>query len=150
MNAAAWRIRAARPEDLTPAEGLLREARLPLDGFRDHLANTLVAAEDAGIVGCVALERYGDVGLLRSLVVSPERRGQLLGERLTAEAVGLAKTKGIRDLYLLTETAAGFFPRFGFSVEDRASAPKALAASREFQSACPASAVMMHLKVDGR
>jgi N-acetylglutamate synthase-like GNAT family acetyltransferase len=150
MDSAAARVRPARSEDLASAEGLLREAGLPLDGFRDQLAHTLVASEDDRIVGCVALELYGEFGLLRSLAVSPERRGRLLGERLTAEAVDLAKARGIRDLYLLTETAVGFFPRFGFSAEDRALAPNALKESVEFKSACPASAVMMRLKVGGR
>ena len=142
-------IRPARPDEIEALEALLREARLPLEGFRDHLRDTLVAIEDGRVVGGVALERYGAVALLRSLVVSPDRRGRGLGERLTAEALGLARRMGVRDLYLLTETAEGFFPRFGFRVEERTAAPEALAASAEFQTACPASAVMMHLKLDG-
>ena len=142
-------IRDARPTDLSGAESLLAEASLPLDGFRDHLGDALVAVHDGRIVGCVALEVYGDVALLRSLVVAPGQRGQRLGERLAAGAVDRAKGRGVRDLYLLTQTAAKFFPRFGFSVEDRSSAPKVLGRSEEFQSACPSSAVMMHLRIPG-
>lgn len=140
-------IRDARQGDLPQAESLLREASLPLEGFRDHFGDALVAVRDGQVVGCVALEVYGSVALLRSLVVSPGQRGQRLGERLTAGAVDQAKGRGVRDLYLLTQTAADFFPRFGFNVEDRASAPKSLGKSEEFKSACPASAVMMHLRI---
>ena len=140
-------LREARRDDLPEAEGLLREASLPLEGLREHFGDALVAVRDGQVVGCVALEVYGPVALLRSLVVRPGQRGQRLGERLTAGAVGLARAKGVRDLYLLTQTAADFFPRFGFSVQDRASAPKALGESEEFRSCCPASAVMMHLRI---
>ncbi len=89
-----------------------------------------MATQDDQVVGCVTLEVYGDVALLRSLVVAPGHRDQRLGERLTAGAVEQAKGKGVRDLYLLTQTAANFFPRLGFSVEDRASAPKVRKNSR--------------------
>jgi amino-acid N-acetyltransferase len=144
------RIRGAQSEDLPQAERLLREASLPLDGFREHLEDGLVAVQDGRVVGCVALEVYGEVALLRSLVVTPGQRGLRLGERLTAGAVDQARGRGVRDLYLLTQTAADFFPRFGFSMMDRASAPRVLGESAEFQSACPASAVMMHLRIDGQ
>ena len=143
-------IRDARRDDLPQAERLLREASLPLEGLRDHFGDGLVAVRDGQVVGCVALEVYGPVALLRSLVVSPGQRGQRLGERLAAGAVDQAKGRGVRDLYLLTQTAAEFFPRFGFTVEDRAAAPESLAESEEFKSACPASAVMMHLRIQGR
>ena len=106
-----------------------------------------MAVREGRVVGCVALEVYGPVALLRSLVVSPGDRGRRLGERLTAGAVDEARGRGVRDLYLLTQTAADFFPRFGFTVEDRASAPKSLGESEEFRSCCPASAVMMRLRI---
>ena len=41
---------------------------------------------------------------------------------------------------LLTETAAGWFPRFGFHLVDRAALDPALAASAELAGACPATA----------
>jgi amino-acid N-acetyltransferase len=41
---------------------------------------------------------------------------------------------------LLTETAAGWFPRFGFHPVDRAALDPALAASAELAGACPATA----------
>lgn len=140
-------IRPAREADFAAAARLLEESGLPLGGLREHLDGAFVASRDGAIAGCVALELYGDVALLRSLVVAPAFRGQRLGERLTAEALALAGRKGVTDVYLLTETAAAFFPRFGFALRERADAPNALARSEEFQSACPASAVLMHARV---
>ena len=99
------------------------------------------------VVGCVALEVYPEAALLRSLIVSAGERGRGLGERLTAEALRMARERGAREVYLLTETAREFFPRFGFAVADRAVAPASLRGSAEFRSACPASAVLMRRSV---
>jgi hypothetical protein len=48
-------------------------------------------------------------------------------------------------LYLLTDTADAYFPRFGFKAVSRDLAPDGIRASREFASACPASAIFMYL-----
>ncbi|MEP6768640.1 MAG: arsenic resistance N-acetyltransferase ArsN2 [Acidobacteriota bacterium] len=141
-------IEPAVPADYDGVVQLLMAARLPVQGLSSRLPHALIARDSEGrLAGCVALEVYGSVALLRSLAVSPSRRGQGLGERLAGEALKLAAHAGARDVYLLTETAAGFFPRFGFVTEDRSLAPAPLRASAELQSACPASAILMHAKV---
>lgn len=140
-------IRRAFPGDYASAESLLEQSGLPREGLREHFARALVADSGGTVVGCVALEVYDGVALLRSLAVAPDRRGERLGERLAGEALRLARESGARDVYLLTQTAAEFFPRFGFAVEDRSRAPEALGQSMEFRSACPASAVLMHARV---
>ena len=140
-------IRSAKAQDFPAVTALLTEAGLPVDGLDPHLGQALIASRENRVVGCVALEVYGKAALLRSLVVAPGVRGQGLGERLAAEVLDLARREGVQDVYLLTETASKFFPRFGFLIEDRAKAPTTLKESVEFRSACPASAVMMHARV---
>jgi amino-acid N-acetyltransferase len=140
-------IRPADPRDFPRATALLADSGLPLDGLEERFSHALVASRGEEIVGCVALEIYEDQALLRSLVVAPGARGRGLGERLTSEALRLAGETGVRDVYLLTETAATFFPRFGFAAEDRSQAPLAVRESVEFRAACPESAVMMHARV---
>ena len=145
--ASATGIRTGRAEDFPAVTTLLTEAGLPVAGLDPGLGEALIASREDRVVGCVALELFGNAALLRSLVVAPPARGQGLGERLTAEVLDLARRKGVQDVYLLTETASKFFPRFGFLIEDRATAPGTLQASVEFRSACPASAVMMHARL---
>jgi amino-acid N-acetyltransferase len=135
----------ARPSDFAELSALLHASGLPLDGLEEHLETALVARRDGRLVGCVALEIYGPVALLRSLAIASDLRGEGLGQRLTEAALDLARAAGVKEVFLLTQTAAGFFPRFGFVPAAREQAPPALQQSVEFRSACPASAACMRL-----
>jgi len=77
------------------------------------------------------------------VAVAAEQRGRGLGAALTATALDLARRRGVRTVYLLTETAAEFFPRFGFRPVPRPAVDPAVLGSAEFTTACPASALVM-------
>jgi len=143
--ASTSRVRPATPGDWGSIERLLRERRLPPDGARDHLANFVVAAEGLSLLGCAGIERYGDLGLLRSVAVAEEAVGRGVGAELVRALLERARALGLRELYLLTTTAAGYFPRFGFETVGREALPSALSASEELRGACPASAIAMRL-----
>jgi len=100
------------------------------------------------VVGAVGLEIHGEDGLLRSLVVDPEVRGGGLGLRLVDALEAAAADRGLTNLYLLTTTAARFFPKLGYAVGLRAEVPAAVAGSREFQALCPDSAVMLRKRLN--
>jgi amino-acid N-acetyltransferase len=137
-------IDAAHDTDLSAVLVLLERAGLPQDGLSEHLATTLVAREEDGaIVGSAALELYDAAALLRSVAVDEARRGQGLGQRLTRAALDLARRRGITTVYLLTETAGDFFPRFGFRPTERSAVDPAVQQSVEFTSACPVSAQVL-------
>jgi len=136
-------IEAAHVEDLPAILTLLEKSGLPQDGLSDHVSTTLVAREDHTIVGSAALELYGTVALLRSVVVAGHLRGQGIGQQLTKEAFKLADQHGFTLVYLLTETASGIFPRFGFRPIPRAEVASALHASTEWTTACPDTAQAM-------
>jgi N-acetylglutamate synthase-like GNAT family acetyltransferase len=124
---------------------LLTEAGLcTADLTPSILQNFLVArTEDGKIIGAVGCEAYKEYGLLRSLVIHPSYRGVGLGRGLTAEMETCAQEKGMKTLYLLTTTAADYFPRLGFRITQRSSVPKAITATGEFRNLCPATAVCM-------
>jgi phosphinothricin acetyltransferase len=138
-------IRAAIPEDWPRVSSLLSESRLPLDGALDHFAGFVVAERGGRLVGCAAIERHGEVGLLRSVAVVASERGDGLGAALVERCIEHAAREGLAQLVLLTTTAADYFPRFGFAVADRGAVPDAVRASEEFRGACPASAIVMQL-----
>jgi amino-acid N-acetyltransferase len=126
---------------------LLRTAALPLDGAEEHLDEFLIAERGGSIVGCAAVERYGSAGLLRSVAVASDERGMGTGSTLVERCIDAAADAGINTLVLLTTTAEGYFPRFGFETIDRTSVPLAVRESAEFRGACPASATVMRLQL---
>jgi amino-acid N-acetyltransferase len=139
------RFERATASDVPAVEALLSAAGLPLDGAADALRLGVVARDGAtgAVVAAAAIERYEDAGLLRSVVVAPELRGTGLGRALVAEAEALARSAGIHDLYLLTETAIDWFPRLGYEVVDRAVATEAVGESIEFTTVCRDTGVPM-------
>ena len=66
-----------------------------------------------------------------------------------ASAEALASGLGMRDLYLLTESAVEWFPGLGYAVLDRASAPDGIAGSWEFRFACAERGVLMRRSLGG-
>src|SRR5882762_113482 len=136
-------ITSAAPADLPAILALLAASKLPRASIEDHVASTLVARQDSGIVGTAALELYGGAALLRSVAVATALRGQGLGAALTVAALDLAQRRGVRTVYLLTETAGQFFPKFGFTAITRAQVEPVVLASLEFTTACPKSALVM-------
>ena len=137
------RLRRATPEDLPAIEALLRACELPLDDAAAAFESGVVARDGDAIVGAAAVERYGASGLLRSVAVDPGHRENGLGRALVAAAEALARDQGIRDLYLLTETAGRWFPRLGYATVPRDEAAAAVGASVEFTTACDVTAVAM-------
>jgi len=135
-------VHQATPADLAAITDLIAAAGLPLAGL-DDAALVLVAEDADTVIGTVALERHGTgtdaAFLLRSASVAPAWRGRGVGAQLTAAALAHVDA-AVAPVALLTETAAGYFPRFGFTAVPRSRLPTALAASIELQGACPASA----------
>ncbi|RME77382.1 MAG: GNAT family N-acetyltransferase [Chloroflexi bacterium] len=145
MAEAKFLIEPAQPADRAAVLDLLGHCGLPTDGLADHWAAVLVARDGEQVAGCAGLELYGQYALLRSVAVAPAYRGCGLGRQLTGQALQMARGRGVRQVYLLTETAADYFPRFGFQPVDRTAVPEAVRQSVEFTSACPQSAQAMAL-----
>lgn len=139
------KIELARLDDLAGVVDLLARSESPQAGVEEQLATVLVARDDGRLVGCAALEVYGNAALLRSIAVEPALRGHGVGQQLTRAALDLARRTGIAEVYLLTETAAAFYPRFGFQPISRAEVAAPVQQSVEFTTLCPASSQAMRL-----
>jgi amino-acid N-acetyltransferase len=136
-------IESATERDLPAIRALLVRLHLPLAGIDEHLPNILVVRQGDQIVGTAALEFFPDGALLRSVAVEPQEQGRRLGHQLTNAALGVASEQKADAVFLLTTTAERFFPRFGFERITRDQVPRSVRNSVEFQSACPASAIVM-------
>ena len=139
-----------QPAEWLEIAELLRINGLPLAGLVDHGATAIAARMGRQVIGCAALELYGDAALLRSVAVASDQRGYGIGTRLLHAATNLAIAHAVQDLYLLTETATEYFHRRGFVPLKREHVPDAVRQSVEFTRACPASAQAMHKHLEAR
>ncbi len=130
-------INLLEAEDL-PTEDLCGGSKLYF-GYRDTRGALLAAG---------GLELCGSSAILRSCVVVPDQKGKGLGGRLIAAIIDTARERHLDQLFLLTESASGFFLKHGFQVTDRNLVPAEIAASAQFSEICPQSAVAMMLPLD--
>ncbi len=138
-------IGPVREDEVDAVYALLRAVSLTTQGLDGHLATVLVARRGDDVVGSVALEVYEDGALLRSLAVAESERGKGLGVDLTQAAVAVARARGVPAVFLLTETAVEFFPKFGFETVPRADVPRGVRRSVEFTTVCPEDATVQTL-----
>ncbi len=141
-------IRRATTEDLNRATSLLDAAGLSPLGSDLPLANSLVALEDSVVVGVIALEVRGLVGLVRSAAVAPNH--QSVGSWLLQSLLARAHELSLRELYVITEDAEGFFAKAGFSSIPRDAVPPKICATREFHDRCSDTATVMRLQLATR
>jgi len=130
-------IRLAHPEETNTVAELVTAAGLPTAGLAQAW-RIWVAVDRDRLLGTASLERHDGAYLLRSVAVRDEARGRGIGAQLVRTALAAVAPAG--PVALLTETAAGWFPRFGFHPVDRAALDPALTASAELAGACPATA----------
>ncbi len=136
-------LRPATVADLPGVERLLTDSDLPLVGVSAAIETFVVAEHRGALVGVAGLELCCDNGLLRSVAVAPAWQHCGLARALVSRVMAEAEERRLHAVYLLTTTAAHYFPRFGFAETTRDAVPPDVAATDEFRSACPASAVVM-------
>jgi len=149
---AAVIIRGATADDLGTISATLEWAQLPFtdlqpENLRDFLVACAGDGERPDVLGCIGLERFIDVGLLRSLVVVQSARGTGLGAKLVAELERFAAAAGVRELWLLTNDADAYFERFDYEVRVRDDAPAAIRQTEQFSALCPDTAILMSRKL---
>jgi len=138
-------FQAASASDWNEIRNLLTANRQPIQGALNHLANFIVATDNGRVVGAIGMEVYGDIALLRSLVVASHTRGKSVGKRLIKHVIERARTKQITALYLLTGTADNLFAKFGFEKMQRADMPTKLYVSMELQGPSSTASTGMRL-----
>ncbi len=139
-------IRPADVRDIEATIGLLQGAGLPsTDLSADKLA--LVAERNGLFQAAVGLESYGEVALLRSLIVSEDARGAGIGAALVTALELECRNEGMRELWLLTIDAERFFERLGYVTRSRDEVPEAIRSTAEFSELCPGDAVLMSRKL---
>jgi amino-acid N-acetyltransferase len=148
QRSARRRIRDGSAADWPAVLHLLSAEGLPttdlnaksLTGFLLETEGETVAEK---INGAVAIESFGETGLLRSLVVDKSARSAGCGSRLIRAIEQKALASGIAELWLLTIDAEQYFAASGYRRASREATPAAHSGTAAFSSLCPCSAALM-------
>lgn len=143
MSSIDFVIKDSDRKQLNNIISLLKKLDLVYEDLETHLANFLVALENKQVIGCAGYEIYEDVGLLRSVAVAPEHQGKGIGHILIERINQKAKKNGIKEFYLLTDSASDFFEKFGFNIIPRKEVDERIKKTYEYSEACPESAIVM-------
>lgn len=138
-------ISPATAADILSIKALLVVSGLPTAGVDDHWKTFIVARDGAKVVACGGAEAYQFAALIRSVAVLAEYRSHGLGRRIVRQLLDRLASRGLREFYLRTTTAEAYFKKRGFKTIDRDEVHPQLLSSREFDDACPESAVCMRL-----
>lgn len=136
-------FRTATAADAQTIYDLLERSGLPTSDLGTARPHFVIAAVSGQPTGIGALERFGNVALLRSIAVEPRWQGSGVGRSIVEELERCARAAGIEELILLTLTARPFFERLGYRATAREQVPPPVLESAEFRSLCPATAVCM-------
>ncbi|MFK7959113.1 MAG: GNAT family N-acetyltransferase [Phycisphaerales bacterium] len=142
--------RARHRDDHTIAAAMVEAARLaPFDvgeNARTWLVRETLETHDAvcmSYVGTASVDVVGDRGIVRGVVIDPNRRGRGIGGQLVETIVGDARARDLRELWLLTMDAGPFFARHGFVGVARSAAPPSVGETELFRAHCPDTAHCM-------
>lgn len=136
-------IDKAGPADEELVTSLLKEADLLTEDLPAGLPDFLLARQEGALVGVAGMELYREVGLLRSIAISPDHQGKGIARKLVEQLLANADKQEVKAVYLITTTADHYFDRYGFELVNREQVPDTIQQTRQFSGLCPTSAVVM-------
>ena len=124
------------------AVALLKQNNLPAEDITE-VTKLFSIVDNDKVVATIGLELYENIGLLRSFAVDQEYRSKGVGSQLVNFIEDFAKQNDIKEIVLLTTTAAEYFTKRNYQAIHRENIPGEIKNSSEFKSTCPSSAVVM-------
>ena len=136
----------ASQNSFSAAIELLKNNNLPTEDINPG-TQLFVVEEGDNVIATVAVEYDYNDALLRSLSVSEEKRSSGIGAELVDFIEDYVRKQGVRTIYILTTTAAGFFSRRGYTLIDRSNVPQFIKDTKEYSVICASSSTLMKKKL---
>jgi amino-acid N-acetyltransferase len=132
----------ASQNSFSAAIELLKKNDLPTEDLSPG-TQLFVVEEGDKVVGTVAVEYNYNDALLRSLSVSEDKRNSGIGKDLVLFIEAYVQQQGVRNIFLLTTTAADFFTKRGYTIIDRSDVPQFIQNTKEYSIICASSSTLM-------
>ncbi len=94
-------IEPAQLADKAAIISLLQQLALLTDDLPSDLPDFVIAKEEGRSIGVAGLERFGPVGLLRSVAVDPQHQGKQIAAQLVSRLLETAKAHNLEEVYLM-------------------------------------------------
>ena len=128
-------------------EQMLSSHQLCFNDVNEQGVHLFGVSLNAELVGYFGYELFDNLALFRSMIVLPDARNKGYGALIWPQAKEKLLEAGVKEVYLLTNSAAPFFSKQGFVKIARASAPEPILATTEFKEFCPADSVCMKINL---
>ena len=102
-------IREAYPEEKETIAKMLGDTELPIDNDVD-----IVVESEGVLLGYGGFDFDRKDVLLKSVYITPDHRGQRLGDGLVRAIINYADRRNINKIYISDNNADEYFKRFGF------------------------------------
>lgn len=135
-------ISPATPADVDAIKSLLAAGGMSDEGVDEHWKTFVVARDGDRMVGCGGAQAYQFAALIRSVIVAPEYRRNGIGRKLVRQLLDRLASRGLREFYLVTTEAEGYFKKRGFKPVDRDEVHPQILSTREFESDAEGSTCM--------
>ena len=136
-------ITKAESIHLQDVEKLLLMVNLPIEGVKKSFSNFFIVQKQNMIIGCAGIEIYEEVGLLRSIAIDESSQKQGIGQMMVNKIEEFAIKEGVKNLYLLTDTAEQFFLRLNYQKIPRNRTDSRIKQTIEFTTICTSATVMV-------
>ena len=138
-------VNSLNEEEREGLKHLLRSDQLCFNDVNERGVHLFGVRLKGELVGYFGYELFDNLALFRSMVVVPDARNKGYGALIWGQAKERLQDKGVKEVYLLTNTAADLFSKQGFATINRTSAPEPILATTEFKEFCPADSVCMKI-----
>ncbi|MDO6656275.1 GNAT family N-acetyltransferase [Anaerobacillus sp. 1_MG-2023] len=108
-------VREATTEDVAAVWDFVKRSGLEVDGLPKIESFLIAESEEKELFGVIALETFGNAGLLRALVLNSSESTSERLLRFFDQVIQLAKKNQLDELYLTSKEESFFFQVFGFS-----------------------------------
>ncbi|MBM7840636.1 N-acetylglutamate synthase-like GNAT family acetyltransferase [Alkalihalobacillus xiaoxiensis] len=102
--------------------------------IEDNCSFVVVENAAGSIVGTVGLEKSGDVGLLRTMVIDSEKTHSMAAIEFIQLALAFAHTEGVKRVFALSSGKAELFEPLGFEQFSVTSIPHEIQQMDHFQA----------------